>query len=69
MMSIVFCLIHVMSIIVYTRAFRESNAVCFEKTRDNHANVVGYSLNEIQTVLDELHQIMAEESTLEAIKD
>jgi hypothetical protein len=48
------------------RAFRDPDAVFLEDIRDGgHANVVGFSLNEIQTVLDELHQIMAEESAKE----
>jgi hypothetical protein len=47
-------------------AFRESNAVFLEEIRGNHVSNIAFSSNEIQTVLDELHQIMEEESPKEA---
>ncbi|MDR1250697.1 MAG: hypothetical protein LBK62_00865 [Treponema sp.] len=49
------------------QVFRESDAIFLEEIRDGgFVNNVAFSLNEIQTVLDELHQIMAEESAKEA---
>jgi hypothetical protein len=48
------------------QVFRESDAVFLKEIRGNHVNNVAFSSNEIQTVLDELHQIMEEESPKEA---
>jgi hypothetical protein len=46
------------------RAFRTLDAVFLEDIRDGvHANVVGFSLREVPTVLAELQQIIAEEFT------
>jgi hypothetical protein len=50
------------------QAFRESDAIFLKEIRGNHVNNVAFYSNEIQTVLDELQQIMAEETPKEAAR-